>query len=95
MVKLQHDIRISYDWISIVEGNDYSPDISYRQTKNYLNTSGNIVSTKGTTSSVKFGGRPRTTKTFTNINMLQGTVVFKSDGSGNYWGAKVTITPNY
>ena len=85
----------SYDWVSIVEGNDYIAGSSYNQTKNYLNTSGNIVSTTGTNSSVKFGGKTRTTKTFTNVNMLQGTVVFRSDSSSVYWGAKVTITPNY
>ena len=85
----------SWDWISIVEGNNYSPGSSYSQTKNYLNTSGNIISTTGTNSSVKFGGKPRAIKTFSNVDMLTGSVIFRSDSSGTYWGAKVTITPNY
>lgn len=85
----------SYDWISIVEGNDYIAGTSQNQAKNYLSVNGTITNTTGLNNSVRFGGRTRTTKTFTDVNMLTGTVVFRSDGGGNYWGAIVTITPNY
>ena len=85
----------SYDWVSIVSGYDYTAGSSYSQTKEYLNTSGNIVSATGTTSAVKFGGSTRTIKTFNNINMLQGTVIFRSDSSVQKWGAKIIVTPNY
>ena len=34
--------------------------------------------------------------TFENVNMLTGEVTFRTDGSGNnYYGATVTVTPNY
>lgn len=86
----------SYDWCSITSGTDYTAGSSYSATRNYLTTSGSVLSTTGTNYSVKFGNSSRTTKTFTNVNMLTGSVIFKSNSSSNnYYGVKVTITPNY
>ena len=85
----------SYDWISFTEGTDYVANSSYSATRNYLNTNGEIVSTTGTTSSVKFGGSTKQTKTFT-VEMLTGSVIFRTDSSSNnYYGAQIIITPNY
>lgn len=86
----------SWDWISITEGTDYIPGQSYNDTRRYLNTSGNIVSTTGTNNNVKFQYNSYTmTKSFNNVNMLTGSVIFRSDSSINKWGARVTVIPNY
>ncbi len=86
----------SCDWVSVTEGTDYVAGTSYSDTRNYLATSGTISSTTGTTSGIKFGGSTKTTKTFENINMLTGSVIFKTDSSINsYYGVLVEITPNY
>lgn len=84
-----------YDWLAITANLDYVSGTSHSQMRNYLSTSGSIISATGTSNSVKFGGTTRTTKVFTNIPMTQGTVVLRSDGGTVDWGAKVTITPNY
>lgn len=86
----------SYDWCSITSGTNYSAGSSYSTTRSYLNTSGSIVSATGTTSSVKFGGKTKTITTFDNVNMLTGSVIFRTDSSGNScYGVSVIITPNY
>jgi hypothetical protein len=85
----------SWDWLSITEGTDYVAGSSYNTSRRYLNTNGQIVNATGTSSSVKFGGSTKQTKTFT-VEMLTGSVIFRTDGSGNnYYGATVIITPNY
>ena len=86
---------ISFDWLSLTKGCDYIAGSSQSETREYLTTDGTIKSTTITDSSVKFGGSTRTTKTFTNVDMLTGSAIFRSDGSTVGWGAKVTITPNY
>ena len=85
----------NYDWISLTAGNDYVAGTSSGDTRTYLSTSGSLVSVKGSVNNIKFGGTTRTTKTFNNVDMLQGTVVLRSDTSSTYWGAKITIIPNY
>jgi hypothetical protein len=86
----------SYDWVSICSGTSYVSGSSYSSSRTYLNTSGRVVAATGVNSNVKFGGKNKTTVTFNNINMTNGTVIFRSDGSENdYYGATITITPNY
>lgn len=86
----------SYDWVSICSGTSYVSGSSHSSSRTYLNTSGQVVAATGIHSSVKFGGKSKTTKTFNNINMTNGTVIFRTDGSeNNYYGATITITPNY
>ena len=56
----------------------------------YLNNNGQLVS-----SAYKFGGS-KTTQTFSNVDILTGCVIFRTDGSGNnYYGVLVEVTPNY
>lgn len=57
---------------------------------NYIDLSGNVTST-----ATKIGGTTKTTKTFTTT-ALTGSVTFRTDGSGNnYYGVKITVSPNY
>ena len=86
---------ISFDWLSLTKGNDYTTGSSQSTTREYLATDGTIKSTTATDSSVKFGGNTRTIKSFTNVDMLTGSAIFRSDGSTVGWGAKITVTPNY
>jgi hypothetical protein len=87
---------INYDYAQITEGKDYGTNGWY-DTRNYLTTSGTIISTTGTASSqTKFGGTTQKTVTFSNVNMITGSVIFTADASvNNYYGVTVTITPNY
>ena len=57
----------------------------------YLNASGDLSS-----SAYKFGNSTKTTKTFTDIEMLTGSVIFTSNAStNNYYGVSIEIVPNY
>ena len=90
-----HTESTGCDWISIAQGTGYSSGST--TTKTFLTTSGTLKSTTPSNPSVKFGGTTSTIKTFSNVNMLSGTVFFKTDGSINgtkYNGATITITPN-
>jgi hypothetical protein len=87
---------VSWDWVSITEGLDYVAGQSYSDTRKYLSTNGSVVTTTGTNNNVKFVSSSYTmTKTFSNVNMLTGSVVFRSDSSTTKWGARVTVIPNY
>lgn len=86
----------SYDWISITEGKNYVAGKSYTEQRKYLTSSGSITTTKGNSSTARIGGTTYTTKTFNNVNLKTGSIIFRTDGSVNsYYGAKVIITPNY
>lgn len=84
----------AYDWCSITEGIDYIAGDT-NSTRNYLTTNGTIKAIQGRDSSVKFGGRTYGCVTFENVEMLTGSVYFRSDSAENRWGIKVIITPNY
>lgn len=86
----------SYDWVSITEGNDYISGISNSSSRKYLTTSGSIINTYSTNSSIKFGGTTKTTKKFENVNMKSGSIIFRTDYSVNgYYGVYVRVTPHY
>ena len=96
------DITIVYqtesgcDWVSIVEGTDYVAGKSQNESRRYLSTSGSVITTTGTNYSTKFMGSTKTTKTFKNVSIKAGSIIFRTDGSvNNYYGAKVIVTPNY
>ena len=62
----------------------------------YIDTNGNIIESTGTNYDVKFGGVETITKVFKNVDMLTGSVIFKSSNDGySFYGISVTITPNY
>lgn len=86
----------SFDWISITEGADYIAGKSYTETRNYLNSSGQIVSAKGNETKTRIGGSTKTQKVFKNVDMKSGSIIFRTDGSANnYYGATVVVTANY
>ena len=87
---------ISYDWCSITSGTDYISGKSHNTQRTYLGTDGKLIETTGTNTNVKFGGSTLKTVTFSDINMLTGSVIFRTDSSGNaYDGITVVIIPNY
>lgn len=84
--------------VLITKGLDYVSGSSYSQKRNYLGTNGTIINSTGSISNyqVVFGGNTKNTKTFTNVNMLTGSVIFSSyNNYPDYYGATVIITPNY
>lgn len=86
----------TYDWVSITEGEDYIDGTSYNTNRKYIDTNGNIIESTGTNYDVKFGGVETITKVFKNVDMLTGSVIFKSSNDGySFYGISVTITPNY
>ena len=86
----------TYDWIQITEGTDYISGNSDAQIRKYLDKNGEIKECSGRTDNTRFGGSAKTTKVFENVDMLTGSVIFRSDGSVNdYYGVKVVVTPNY
>ena len=86
---------ISYDWFSITEGTDYISGESYSSERNYLTTDGTIVKTTGNNNNIKFAGSTKTIKRFSNIEMLKGAIILRTDGSQTYWGGRIEICPNY
>lgn len=87
---------ISYDWISITEGIDYVSGSSYDETRKYLNVDNFFVFETGKSSVTKLGGTDKATLRYENLDMLTGSVVFRTDKyTSDYYGAKVQIIPNY
>ena len=83
------------DWCSITAGTDYVAGKSYGDTRSYLATDGSIISGTGYNSSVKFSGQFLKSITFENVDMLTGSVIFKTNNyNQHYYGIMVTITPN-
>jgi hypothetical protein len=83
------------DWVIITKGTDFIPG-SKDETRTYLKNNGGLTDTVGYSADIRFAGTGKITKTFNNVNMLTGSVILKSDNSGNdYYGATVVITPNY
>lgn len=83
-----------YDCLLITSGLDFASGSSLETKRNYLSTSGSILTTTGTDSSVKFGGSYNI-KSFNNVKMTSGTLVFTSDSSNASGGAIVTVVPKY
>lgn len=87
----------SFDFGSIVEGTDYISGRGYRDTRNYLKTNGEIMSTTGSNSSVQFGRTSNTPRTliFENIDMLTGSAILKTSYKETDYGFTVQVIPNY
>ena len=99
-IKIEYQTEsLEYDWVAITGGTDYMPGgpSVYDETRTYLKYDGTLVTGYSSDSSaVTFGGDRLRTQTFENVNMLTGSVIFKSDeAENNYYGVKVTVTPNY
>ena len=85
----------SLDLVALTKGTDYANG-SHNKRRDYLTTSGEIITDTPWNTDVRFQGSSLTTVTFENVDMLTGTVVFNTDSSNNYYyGATVVITPNY
>jgi hypothetical protein len=88
-----------YDWFSITSGKDYISGQSQNQTRTYLSKDGNLIQNVGSYYAVKFCDYYQSgvvTKAFENVDMLTGSVIFKtSDKASSFYGATVIITPNY
>lgn len=96
-VDITIECQISYgDYFLIRSGTDFISgdyDSIYNEKRNYLSTSGSILSTFGNDDEVHLRSGTKIAKTFSNVNMTSGTVIFDCDSE--CWGGKVTVTPNY
>ena len=83
----------SSDHFSVTNGTDVvSGSTGYRQ---YLQQYGTGYA-YGNDSKVKFRSTTLTTRTFSNLNFLTGTVILNSDSvSEDYYGVSVVVIPNY
>jgi hypothetical protein len=83
------------DFISLVKGTDYISAYSYNTEQTYITKSGSLVKASyPEAADIRFGGSIN--YTLENVAVTSGSVVFRSDGSRNYYdGLTVIITPNY
>lgn len=96
-IEISYACETNYDWYSICRGNDYISGTSQTEARDYISKSGTIVNTTGVSSEARLTGSNNNYLFVENCDFLTGSVIIKTDGSGNksYWDIEVSVIPIY